>query len=194
MAHTRRHFARLLQAGAAYAVAGLRPDRLATAGFETKAAGGTLAGGSHRSVFAVLTGSEFRVTSSLADAPASLTLRAVESMTKPGKKALVPRQRTPDVEYTTLRFSGKGAALPEGTYRLEHATAGVFELHLNPGPPGRYRAHFSRLPEGYLASISIPRGPAQRTENVVAGNRVPDSGATASQLDPPPVTAQGLLS
>lgn len=155
MAYTRRHFAKLLQAGAACALAGFRPDVLKAAGLRDPGAGARGAA----SVFEPLAGSEFRLTTSLGGSPRFLTLSAVESAIKPGQKALLAKHRTPDVEYTTLRFSLEGPALPEGSYRLEHPTAGAVDVYLNPGLPGKYRAHFSLLPEGYLAGISIPRAP-----------------------------------
>lgn len=159
MAYTRRHFAKLLQAGAAMTAVALRPERLA-AGFRGEGSGVTSspAGAAgwmlNRQLFDPLTGSEFRVASTV------LTLLAVESTTRRGGKQPLQRRRTPDVECTTLRFAGHGAGLPAGTYRLTHETAGEFELYVSPGRPGRYLAHLVHVPEGYLDTVSIPRGPA----------------------------------
>ena len=154
MAYTRRHFARLLQCGAAMTAAGFRSEAFARGAFAVEntkaAASGDLL---DKQRFEPLVGSRFRMPSSL-DGPRLLTLVAVESKTR--APALAERA-TPKVECSILRFSGAGAELPQGTYLLEHETTGAFQLYLNPGRPGRYLAILAHVPEGYLETISIPR-------------------------------------
>jgi hypothetical protein len=155
MAHTRRHFAKLLQAGTATIAAGFKDEACAAKSGPTGAARRLL----NSRLFEPLTGSEFRL-SSPANGPGQLRLLAVESTIRRGEKKLLRRHSTPDVECTTLRFAGHGAELPAGTYMLTHETAGKFQLYLSPGRPGRYLAHLVHVPEGYLDTISIPRAPA----------------------------------
>ena len=154
MAYTRRHFARLLQGGAAITAAGFRSEVFAGGAFaaentRVEAGNGLL----DKRRFETLVGSRFRMSSS-SDGPRMLTLVAVESIT-PGP---APASRaTLKIESSILRFSGAGTELPQGTYLLEHETTGPFHLYLNPGRPGRYLAVLAHVPEGYLKTISIPR-------------------------------------
>ena len=57
----------------------------------------------------------------------------------------VPEKQLPQLSQFTLVFGTRGPAFNEGTYELEHAAIGRFELHLAPGGPARYRAVFNLL-------------------------------------------------
>jgi hypothetical protein len=154
MAYTRRHFARLLQCGAAMTAAGFRSEVFARGAFavgNTKAEPGSDLLDKGR--FEPLVGSRFLVPASSVGT-GSLTLLAVESM--PHAPALAERASL-KIESSILRFSGAGAELREGTYLLEHETTGAFHLYLSPGRPGRYLAILAHLPQGYLNTVSIPR-------------------------------------
>lgn len=104
-----------------------------------------------RSFFEPFVGADFRLSG---PGPVrSLRLLSVE----PGRKPKADSRRGPDVELTCLRFFAPGEILHAGTYTLEHADTGRFDLHLSPGLPGRYIADLAIVPPGYLASIRIPR-------------------------------------
>ena len=138
---TRRHFATLLQTGAAMAIAG-------------DCAGMTY-GLLDRQRFAPLIDSVFQVFLPSGER-SRLTLREVRDVT-------IPDQPGPRLECSLLRFSAHGRTLQEGTYRLAHPTAGEFRLHLSPSNSGHCLAFLTHVPAEYLNSISIPRKAPART-------------------------------
>jgi hypothetical protein len=94
-----------------------------------------------RLAFEAATGTTFAVHAG-EGAPVMLTLAEVEALPAPEWW-----------EYFALLFDGPGPALPQWTYRVEHATMGTFPLFLGPvaaGPAGlRYEAVFNRqAPDG----------------------------------------------
>ena len=57
----------------------------------------------------------------------------------------VPEKAVPGMSQFSLVFGTRGPAFSEGTYELEQAAIGHFELHLVPAGPARYRAVFNLL-------------------------------------------------
>jgi hypothetical protein len=139
MEYTRRHFANLLQAGAAMAATGFRSDASLLAASD--AASSDAVGFSSRH-FASLVGSEFRVASHTGG-HLSLRLIAVEEMPRrrPAALASAALASAPRVDCALLRFSASGLVPGEGTCRLAHERYGDYDLYLNAGEPGRYLAY-----------------------------------------------------
>jgi hypothetical protein len=146
MEFTRRHFANLLQAGAAMAAVGFPVPGIASERSETPDKNGALF---NRQRFAPLAGSTFRVASKPGEY-SLVKLLAVEDVT-------VPADATPEIECSLLRFWSEDAGLGEGTHLLVHKTAGEFRLFMTQTRSGQLLAYLAHVPADYLAIISIPR-------------------------------------
>ena len=152
MNYTRRHFSKMMQAGAALILAG-SPALAAAA--DALASGATQDSATRFSgaFFEGLAGSDFQVVNQAS----RLRLHSVETNIVRAENHPALRYPAPDVECVTLRFRGEGAQLESKSWQLEHPVAGKFELLLVPGRPGRYTASLALVPHEFLKKTPIPR-------------------------------------
>jgi hypothetical protein len=112
--------------------------------------------------------------------PTWLMLDSIEDIgvqTQEFETRLFTRPQTPSVsppktESFVLRFSATGEPLAQGTYELEHYSAGRIQLFLVPSGASSYTAVFNHLVEPLPPNYSIPRNrKSQPAAPAATGNR-----------------------